>query len=42
MIDLFTENMTSLFFDLLTERVVANAEEKLDRKRLFYKRQSEI
>ena len=33
MIDLFTENMTSLFFDLLTERVVANAEEKLDRKR---------
>ena len=42
MIDLFTENMTSLFFDLLTERVVANAEEKLDRKRLFYKIRKQI
>lgn len=42
MIDLFTENMTSLFFDLLTERVVANAEEKLDRKRLSYKIRKQI
>ena len=42
MINLFTENMTSLLFDLLTEKVVANAEDKLDRKRLSDKIRKQI
>lgn len=42
MINLFTENMTSLFFDLLMEKVVANAEDRLDRKRLSDKIRKQI